>query len=62
GAKVRGWSGAPGQGKIEDRLGRFLARWGIHEIPGRDRLEGHGSYLGMQVKGTTGGGLPAKKA
>jgi len=32
GAKVRGWSGAPGQGEREDRLG-FLARWGVHRNP-----------------------------
>jgi len=44
GAKVRGWSGAPGQGERGDRLG-FLARWGVHRTPGRDKLIGHGSYL-----------------
>jgi hypothetical protein len=44
GAKVRGWSGAPGQEERGDRLG-FLARWGVHRTPGRDKLIGHGSYL-----------------
>jgi len=61
GAKVRGWSGAPGQGKREDRLG-FLARWGVHRNPRRDKLERHGSYLAAQVKGTTGEGLSGQSA
>jgi len=61
GAKVRGWSKAPGQGERGDRLG-FLARWGVHRTPRRDKLIGHGSYLAAQVKGTTGEGLTGKKA
>jgi len=44
GAKVRGWSKAPGQGERGDRLG-FLARWGVQRNPQRDKLNGHGSFL-----------------
>jgi hypothetical protein len=61
GAKVRGWSKAPGQGEREGRLG-FLARWGVLRTPGRDKLIEHGSYLAAQVKGTTGEGLSVGSA
>jgi hypothetical protein len=61
GAKVRGWSGALGQGERGDRLG-FLARWGVLRNPQRDKLNRHGSFLVAQVKGATGEGLSGGSA